>query len=156
MPFSTAPAVPDNQQVKQYNTQNKTKCLCVPINVHFTFLTHLKKSLQPLFKLKSCILLKRSFVQQTSSHIFRSSWSFTGLSKFYLVDHHYHGIQQPLVGMAQAPEGGICLFAHHAHHSLSDSCSILPSSLQVFSVIYNSKYNPSYFRWVENYSASMW
>lgn len=42
MSFSTVPGAPDNQQVKQRNIQNKTKYLC--LNVEVSFLTHQKEA----------------------------------------------------------------------------------------------------------------
>lgn len=35
MSFSTVPGAPDNQQVKQRNIQNKTKYLCLNVEVSF-------------------------------------------------------------------------------------------------------------------------
>lgn len=63
------------------------------------------------------------------------------LPKFYLVEHHCHGKQQPLGGMAQPTKRSVCLFVHRF---LSNRYSIFLFTLQVSSVIYNSKYHRSY------------
>lgn len=108
-----------------------------PSNAQFSFLTHRKETI--LYLYSRAVSLSKGIL--FSKVVLTFPGALVLLPKFYLVEYHRHGKQQPLGGMAQAPERSVCLFVHHF---FSNRYSIFLLTLQVSSVIYNSKYHPSY------------